>query len=362
MSLKGRRSSTMTAVQHRMDTPSTRGTLSLSAGPSPSLDSRRGGNGTSGPSKKRLPQLRRDEIAYLVSMGHVLVLHRRSVYHLNSWLAKHPGGHLAILHFIGRDAANEIEAYHCERTLQGLMRSFIIAQVHVDDFAEGLDSEGWKPLVPPVQVIGKEGAFSQISDYASVSRKTWKQDLQSIHHHDRATEAKRLLEVEALEPPSPPAGVNPKEQYRISRAWETLHTKLQAEGFYEARPGWNYRTDIVRYLVLFSAFLYVFVNASTTWHYYAAAVLLGVFWHQVTFLVHDAGHTEVFGDYHADRIFGTLIASWFGGLSVDWWCDVGTADIDTSSYTRTDSSPIANRIITFIIVRQSPSTVQSSAS
>lgn len=62
-----------------------------------------------------------------------------------------------------------------------------------------------------------------------------------------------------------------------------------------------------------------------TGHYYLAAVLLGACWHQITFVVHDAGHAEVFGDYHADRVLGCLIASWFGGLSCGWWCDVSDA-------------------------------------
>ena len=57
-------------------------------------------------------------------------------------------------------------------------------------------------------------------------------------------------------------------------------------------------------------------------HYYAAAVLLGACWHQVTFAVHDAGHTEITGSYHSDRVIGSLIASWFGGLSCGWWSDV----------------------------------------
>jgi hypothetical protein len=39
-------------------------------------------------------------------------------------------------------------------------------------------------------------------------------------------------------------------------------------------------------------------------------------------LVHDAGHTGVTGDWWWDRVIGMTVASYIGGLSVGWWCDV----------------------------------------
>ncbi|CAD6577879.1 MAG: hypothetical protein CYPHOPRED_000398 [Cyphobasidiales sp. Tagirdzhanova-0007] len=269
-------------------------------------------------------QLRRSEVAHLITLGHIIVLHRRRIYRLNSWLSKHPGGHLALLHFVGRDAANEIEAYHSEATLGGVMRSFVIAEVDGRDFDESDDDgsgAGWKPLTPLVQ-LSNEGACGRAQDYAGVNR-SWKHDLALLRNgsFDCQRAQKRLVTLREIEPPSPPVGIDPVEQYRISRAWEVLNKKMEAAGFYDARPLWHYRTDLIRYFALFAAFLWVFLQAHQTWHYYVAAVLLGAFWHQVTFAVHDAGHTEVTGSYHADRVIGALIASWFGGLSCGWWSD-----------------------------------------
>lgn len=39
-------------------------------------------------------------------------------------------------------------------------------------------------------------------------------------------------------------------------------------------------------------------------------------------VVHDAGHTEVTGVWWWDRVIGMTVASWIGGLSCGWWCDV----------------------------------------
>lgn len=207
--------------------------------------------------------LSRNEVRHLISLGHVLVLHRRSVYRLNNWLSRHPGGHLAILHFVGRDAANEIEAYHCKDTIERVMRHYIVAKVEEKDLSEEV---GWKPLTPLVQ-LGKEGAFGSIQDYAGEkgTARNWKQDLKAYRSGQvDGQPVQKLVEEEELEPPSPPESIIPSEQYRISKAWEVLHQKLEDEGLYKARPLWHYRVELVRYFGLFLGFLYVFMHASRT--------------------------------------------------------------------------------------------------
>ena len=44
---------------------------------------------------------------------------------------------------------------------------------------------------------------------------------------------------------------------------------------------------------------------------YAAAVLLGAFFHQVTFAVHDLAHTGVTGSYFWDRVIAIVVADTF---------------------------------------------------
>lgn len=44
----------------------------------------------------------------MIAKGDIIVIFQDNVLRLNSWLSKHPGGRLAILHMVGRDATEEI--------------------------------------------------------------------------------------------------------------------------------------------------------------------------------------------------------------------------------------------------------------
>lgn len=45
----------------------------------------------------------------LIAGGDVLVIKDNDVLRLNGWLHKHPGGRLAVLHMVGRDATDELD-------------------------------------------------------------------------------------------------------------------------------------------------------------------------------------------------------------------------------------------------------------
>ena len=50
-----------------------------------------------------------DVVADLIAQGQTIVIYRDYVLRLDSWLDRHPGGRLAILHMVGKDATDEIE-------------------------------------------------------------------------------------------------------------------------------------------------------------------------------------------------------------------------------------------------------------
>lgn len=50
----------------------------------------------------------RRRIEGLIAAGRIIVITEGRVLQLDGWLDKHPGGRLAVLHMVGRDATDEI--------------------------------------------------------------------------------------------------------------------------------------------------------------------------------------------------------------------------------------------------------------
>ena len=98
------------------------------------------------PNFASLPLLSRPEIALRIAGGEILVIHLPLVYRVpTAWLDLHPGRDKAILHYVGRDASNEIEAYHAGKTIHQRMRRWVVGKVETDD-------DGWRDMVPPIQL------------------------------------------------------------------------------------------------------------------------------------------------------------------------------------------------------------------
>jgi delta8-fatty-acid desaturase len=52
--------------------------------------------------------LSRRAVEAMIADGHTIVVSEGRVLRLDGWLDKHPGGKLAVLHMVGRDATDEI--------------------------------------------------------------------------------------------------------------------------------------------------------------------------------------------------------------------------------------------------------------
>lgn len=50
------------------------------------------------------------DVKALIVQGQTIVIYEDLVLRLDSWLDRHPGGRLAILHMVGKDATDEIVA------------------------------------------------------------------------------------------------------------------------------------------------------------------------------------------------------------------------------------------------------------
>ena len=55
--------------------------------------------------------LTRQYIENLIADGHTVIIVDGNVLKLDAWLKYHPGGDKAIMHMVGRDATDEVNAY-----------------------------------------------------------------------------------------------------------------------------------------------------------------------------------------------------------------------------------------------------------
>lgn len=267
---------------------------------------------------EKLKTISRKVLAKRIADGETLVLHRRRIYKLDRWLTNHPGGELAILHFVGRDATDEIEAYHCDQTLKR-MRGFCIGMLDDKDW-QGDNGEGYKPLVPPVQLGYRSGKL----DHPDAQWTAWKasEDMQVKSEGIESTHApsKRPqgfpLPIQLLEPPPDPPNISPAREQAISKDYRIMHDQIKSAGLYDLQLS-GYMRECSRYITLASI-------AAFTWYksyYLLSSFFLGLFWHQLTFTAHDAGHCGITHSHFWDRLIGSVIADFVGGLSIGWWCD-----------------------------------------
>ncbi|OAA54487.1 delta-9 acyl-CoA desaturase [Niveomyces insectorum RCEF 264] len=105
-------------------------------------------------------------------------------------------------------------------------------------------------------------------------------------------------------------------QQRVVRKYRALHETIEAAGLYRCDYT-AYAWEVARYTLLLAGMLW-FLRIQ--W-YALSAVCLGVFWHQLVFTAHDAGHMGITHSFHGDSIIGIVIADFLGGLSICWWKD-----------------------------------------
>ena len=275
------------------------------------------------------------EVEDLIARGHAIVIYDHYVLKLDHWIKFHPGGNKAIYHFVGRDATDEMNAYHCGETCKLFTR-----------YKLGIIEEPWENMLPPIQ----GGSFRKL-EHDNKQKKVRKEDKSS-------REKKKLCgEVDAKIVPKIPQGVillegmedyyptkrdgpirDPRTiidtydndlvkrdlidlppldyetQRSLSRKYNELHQQIIDANLYEC-PYYQY---FLQFCINLSLGLYTIIFFKTK-HYFTSAVFLGFFWQQLVFIAHDSAHISITHNYQIDNIIGIIIANWIGGLSVGWW-------------------------------------------
>lgn len=264
----------------------------------------------------------RAEIAERIVTGDNLVILQGQVLRVPaSWLVAHPGGSLSILHFVGRDATDEIEAYHPAAVLS-MMKRYAVGIVYVG-------KEGWAPLLPPVQNgwvrrMGGSGKAEwhreaepmiSMSDASAPSRSS--PEILLVHKDTPLSAGRPSLE--SLEPSLGKLSLDVQTEH--ARAYRELHDRVTKAGLYQCRYLTGYGPEVARYLILAGLTIFAF---SKGW-FITSAVVLGFLWQQLAFVCHDLGHNGVTHNWMVDRLVGISIANFIGGISLGWWVDVSAA-------------------------------------
>ena len=108
--------------------------------------------------------------------------------------------------------------------------------------------------------------------------------------------------------------LDPATQERIVERYRELNQQIKDEGLYQCNY-WAYGIEASRYALLFALSMF-FLRAG--W-YGTSGVFLGLFWHQLVFTAHDAGHMGITHHFHVDTVIGIIVADFIGGLSLGWW-------------------------------------------
>jgi delta8-fatty-acid desaturase len=122
--------------------------------------------------------------------------------------------------------------------------------------------------------------------------------------------SKREIDIDLDKYPA----LDPATQEDITIKYRQMAKAIEAEGIYQCKAT-PYVFESLRCCILFGIMLYTLGKG---WHI-IAGLSLGIFWQQVVFIAHDAGHMAITHDYFIDTALGVFIASVLGGVSLTWW-------------------------------------------
>lgn len=283
--------------------------------------------------------LPRRKIEALIAQGRKIVIVEDDVLKVDAWLPYHPGGDKAILHMVGRDATNEVKAFHSLET-QRLMQRYRIGKIEPGQ---------WIDFVPPIQggtfkdeeqvtpISEEEDASSSSSsaDHSPVFEAAEHATSSSMRRRRGSDSSATSLETLAIGEASLSNKANssnertqqeidrdleifpsldPQTQYTIIEKYKQLDQRLHDQGLYDCNYS-AYAWELTRYTFLATTSYYLL---RTGW-YIPSAIFLGLLWHQLVFTVHDAGHMGITHNFHADSVIGIFISNFLGGLSCCWW-------------------------------------------
>ncbi|KAH8887088.1 fatty acid/sphingolipid desaturase [Thozetella sp. PMI_491] len=308
-------------------------------------------HGPSTPKDRTYPVMSRREVEALIAEGRTIIIVEQYVLKVDAWRKYHPGGDKAILHMVGRDATDEVNCLHSPEARQMM-----------DRYRVGRVEGRWRNFLPPIQggrfrprpqqgdrEEEEEAEESQAAAASPPSSHGASRSPSPVFDGPdstrtnprlrRGTQAPRSPSISSLSstdgPEEPTDGMahldaltrkeikldmerypslDPAVQEGIVHKYRLMNERIKAEGLYQCHYS-AYAIECARYTLIFSLML-LFLG----WRWYGtSAFFLGLFWHQLVFLAHDAGHMGITHDFQTDTVIGILVADFLGGLSIGWW-------------------------------------------
>ncbi|KAJ5462365.1 hypothetical protein N7530_010570 [Penicillium desertorum] len=221
---------------------------------------------------------------------------------------------------VGRDGTDEITALHSEEA-QAHMQKYVIGRVH----------GSWENFLPPIQGGIFRTLVSKDNDEAEDISSSGQSTPPSLVFDTEETGDEVRLSLVGDTPISRASSAGPApEQFKSAEAstahaissdlskyprldqmsqaeviskYRQLNERLQSDGLYQC-PYSSYAVEFIRYWTLFVLFL-----ACLHYSYYTlSSIFLGLFWHLLSFLVHDAGHLSITHGFHTDSCIGIFVA------------------------------------------------------
>ncbi|KAJ1734868.1 hypothetical protein LPJ61_000847 [Coemansia biformis] len=231
--------------------------------------------------QSRLPPCTPAELRQRISGGEYLVIINGLVCKLNGFVDKHPGGPLAIMHMVGRDATDEVVAMHPGDVYECTMPRWAVARFVPDD-----------------------------SDSSAISY---------VEDMDLPYSAPRLSALRSDGHAQPGKASDGLDYAAIQRDYRLLDQRLHREGYYKCNYK-AYALELALFVALVAGAMGPIVSGSPrTWPCVFAAICMALLRQQTAFLAHDLGHCSVTGRRRLDWALGIFFSDFLGGISLGWW-------------------------------------------
>ncbi|DBA88504.1 TPA: hypothetical protein ACH3X2_004984 [Trebouxia sp. C0005] len=248
-----------------------------------------------GSSQDNCVMISQEQLSNSLASGKHWIAIDGSVYDISCWCQAHPGGKLVLLHSAGRDVSEAFEAYHPHWVRQQLA-AFKVGQ---------LDSE---PLHSyPATADQHPSRLPQCASPASQDNEPF-HDVPSASSSPNAHDRKagvQMIDREAQQSRQP--------KLTAADRLKSVQNALLAQGLFHTSTAFY-----IRLAACCAACLAWSIWCILQQHVVPGALLLGLFWQQVAFVGHDAGHNAVTHSSKYDGYIGLVVNACIG-IGPSWW-------------------------------------------